>query len=56
MKLLAIVFSLAGAMSATAAGDRVYTADQTSNTISVIDPAAKKLPGSIHRAKTFPRR
>src|SRR6201984_1631084 len=28
--------------------DRVYTADQTSNTVSVIDPATNKFLGSIH--------
>jgi YVTN family beta-propeller protein len=47
---------LAGAMvAATAqAGDRVYTADQTSNTISVIDPATNKLLGSIHLGQNVP--
>lgn len=29
-------------------GDRVYTAEQTSNTVSVIDPSTNKLLGSIH--------
>ena len=28
--------------------DRVYSADQTSNMVSVIDPAANKLLASIH--------
>ncbi len=28
-------------------GDRVYTAEQNSNTVSVIDPATNKLLGSI---------
>jgi len=54
MKRWAIAFSLAGAMSATAAGDRVYTADQTSNTVSVIDPATNKLLGLIHLGEDVP--
>jgi YVTN family beta-propeller protein len=48
MKRWAIAFSLAGALTAAATGDRVYTADQISNTVSVIDPATNKLLGSIH--------
>ena len=48
MKFWVITLSLAGAISTAAAGDRVYTADQTSNTVSVIDPATNKLLGSIH--------
>jgi YVTN family beta-propeller protein len=45
-----------GAMLAvtTQAGDRVYTADQTSNTVSVIDPATNKLLGSIHLGQDVP--
>ena len=54
MKLWAIAFSLAGALTGAAAGDRVYTADQTSNTISVIDPATNKLLGSIHLGEDVP--
>jgi YVTN family beta-propeller protein len=54
MKLCVIAFSLAGAISAAAAGDRVYTADQTSNTVSVIDPATNKLLGSIHLGEDVP--
>src|SRR5580704_9981950 len=54
MKLWIIGFSVAVAMSAAAAGDRVYTADQTSNTVSVIDPAANKLLGSIHLGEDVP--
>ena len=54
MKLCVIAFSLAGAMIATAAGDRVYTADQISNTVSVIDPATNKLLGSIHLGEEIP--
>ena len=36
------------------AGDRVYTADQNSNTVSVIDPATNKLLGSIHLGDDVP--
>jgi YVTN family beta-propeller protein len=54
MKLWAITVSLASAMSAAATGDRVYTADQTSNTVSVIDPAGNKLLGSIHLGEDVP--
>jgi YVTN family beta-propeller protein len=53
MKLWVIALSLAGPMSA-AAGDRVYTADQTSNTVSVIDPATNRLLGSIHLGEDVP--
>ena len=35
-------------------GDRVYTADQTSNTVSVIDPATNKLLGSIRLGENVP--
>ena len=34
--------------------DRVYTADQTSNTVSVIDPAANKLLGEIRLGDPVP--
>jgi YVTN family beta-propeller protein len=54
MKLWVITVSLAGAMSAAATGDRVYTADQTSNTVSVIEPATNKLLGSIHLGEDVP--
>jgi YVTN family beta-propeller protein len=54
MRLGAIAFLLLGAMSAAAVGDRVYTADQTSNTVSVIDPATNKLLGSIHLGEDVP--
>jgi len=43
-----------GDANATGAGDRVYTADQTSNTVSVIDPATNKLLGSIHLGEDVP--
>lgn len=47
---------LAGATVAVTAhaGDRVYTADQTSNTVSVIDPATNKLLGCIHLGEDVP--
>jgi YVTN family beta-propeller protein len=54
MKLWVITVSLAGAISAATTGDRVYTADQTSNTVSVIDPATNKLLGSIHLGEDVP--
>jgi len=38
----------------TQTGDRVYTADQTSNTVSVIDPVMNKLLGSIHLGEDVP--
>jgi len=47
--LLVLGTSLAGQN-----GDRVYTADQTSNTISVIDPEINKLLGSIHLGEDVP--
>src|SRR6201994_4171069 len=34
--------------------DRVYTADQTSNTVSVLDPATNKLLSSIHLGEDLP--
>jgi YVTN family beta-propeller protein len=54
MQLWVITISLAGAMSAATTGDRVYTADQTSNTVSVIDPATNKLLGAIHLGEDVP--
>jgi YVTN family beta-propeller protein len=55
MKLCQIMFLLAGAaVTAAHAGDRVYTADQTSNTVSVIDPATNKLLGIIHLGEHVP--
>jgi YVTN family beta-propeller protein len=35
-------------------GDRVYTADQTSNTVSVIDPMSNALLGAIHLGEDVP--
>src|SRR5260370_20261070 len=56
MQILLTGILLAGAMAAvtTQAGDRVYTADQTSNTVSVIDPATNKLLGAIHLGQDVP--
>jgi YVTN family beta-propeller protein len=54
MKLWAIVFSLAGALTAAATGDRVYTADQISNTVSVIDPATNQFLGLIRLGEDVP--
>jgi len=53
MRIVAQVF-LAGLAATSWAGDRVYTADQTSNTVSVIDPAANKLLGIIHLGEAVP--
>ena len=48
--LLASMTSIAIAQN----GDRVYTADQTSNTVSVIDPETNMLLGSIHLGDDVP--
>jgi YVTN family beta-propeller protein len=45
---------IAIAVTAVRAGDRVYTAEQTSNTVSVIDPATNKYLGSIHLGEDVP--
>src|SRR6266852_4530553 len=52
--LTGILLAAALAAVTAQAGDRVYTADQTSNTISVIDPATNKLLGSIHLGQDVP--
>jgi YVTN family beta-propeller protein len=54
MKLWVTAFSLLIAAGNLEAGDRVYTADQTSNTVSVIDPAVNKLLGVIHLGEGVP--
>jgi YVTN family beta-propeller protein len=54
MKLWAIAFSLAGSLTAAATGDRVYTADQISNTVSVIDPTTNQFLGVIHLGEGVP--
>src|SRR5436309_13477544 len=42
------------AVAAPGAGDRVYTADQNSNTVSVIDPASNTLLGQIRLGNPRP--
>jgi YVTN family beta-propeller protein len=56
MRLCVTILLFAGAMATAAAqtGDRVYTADQTSNTFSVIYPATNRLLGSIHLGEDVP--
>jgi YVTN family beta-propeller protein len=49
-----VIFGLSAAVAAAQAGDRVYTAEQTSNTVSVIDPFANKLLGSIRLGEDVP--
>ena len=41
-------------MPVAPSGDRVYTANQTSNTVSVIDPASNKLLGVIRLGDPVP--
>ena len=54
-KTLASLLLAGASLSACAQhGDRVYTADQNSNTVSVIDPATEKLLGSIHLGDDVP--
>jgi YVTN family beta-propeller protein len=54
MQLYRIMLLVTVMVTAVRAGDRVYTADQTSNTVSVIDPATNKLLGSIHLGEDVP--
>ena len=55
MHFYRIMFLIIGAIATAAqASDRVYTADQTSNTVSVIDPATNKLLGTIHLGEVVP--
>src|SRR5215831_1216876 len=49
-----IILLITVMVTAARAGDRVYTADQTSNTVSVIDPATNKLLGTIHLGEDVP--
>jgi len=51
---IALFITAASFTANVRAGDRVYTADQTSNTVSVIDPATNKLLGSIHLGDDVP--
>jgi YVTN family beta-propeller protein len=46
--LIPALLSASAALVLAQTGDRVYTADQISNTVSVIDPATNTLLGSIH--------
>jgi YVTN family beta-propeller protein len=54
MQLCVTMLLVAGATAVGQTGDRVYTADQTSNTVSVIDPATNKFLGSIHLGEDVP--
>jgi YVTN family beta-propeller protein len=54
MKAPLILLLIAVTGTAARAGDRVYTAEQTSNTVSVIDPATNLYLGSIHLGDDVP--
>lgn len=60
MKLLslaaakALLTAACAAVAAPASGDRVYTADQNTNTVSVIDPASNTLLGQIRLGNQRP--
>src|SRR5476651_750708 len=54
MKNLLAAISFVVLATGVDAGDRVYTAEQTSNTVSVIDPATNKYLGSIHLGDNVP--
>jgi YVTN family beta-propeller protein len=54
MKFCLAMLLVVGTSLAGQNGDRVYTADQTSNTISVIDPNTNKMLGSIHLGEDVP--
>ena len=54
MKLTITILLVAAATAGAQTGDRVYTADQTSNTVSVIDPATNKMLGAIHLGEDLP--
>jgi YVTN family beta-propeller protein len=53
LRVIAVLLASAG-VGLAQTGDRVYTADQTSNTVSVIDPATNKLLGAIHLGDEVP--
>jgi len=54
MKTFLALALLTTAFTYVQAGDRVYTGDQTSNTVSVIDPATNKYLGAIHLGESVP--
>jgi YVTN family beta-propeller protein len=47
VSLFVMLLATTVAKAQSSNGDRVYTGDQTSNTVSVIDPATQKLLGII---------
>lgn len=51
---LTLLLASTAAVATGHAEDRVYTADQTSNTVSVIDPGANKLLGTISLGEDVP--
>jgi YVTN family beta-propeller protein len=51
---IAIIAYKAGIAQSPYAHDRVYTANQVSNTVSVIDPSQNKLLGEIRLGKPYP--
>lgn len=53
VRMITVLAASAGAGLAQT-GDRVYTADQTSNTVSVINPATNTLLGLIHLGDDVP--
>ena len=57
MKYIQTVFMLIALTSSafSQSHDRVYTADQTSNTVSVIEPSTNKLLGAIHLGDDVPQ-
>jgi YVTN family beta-propeller protein len=52
--LIALLSALTALSAYAGTGDRVYTAEQTSNTVSVIDPSTNKYLGSIHLGEDVP--
>jgi YVTN family beta-propeller protein len=54
MRLYITILLIAATTAAAQTGDRVYTGDQTSNTVSVIDPATNKMLGAIHLGEDVP--
>ena len=54
MKAPFLLLFIVATGAAARAGDRVYTAEQTSNTVSVIDPATNQYLGSILLGEDVP--